>query len=121
MGAATGAFLVIKVFLIKEKHSLEKNEIELKGIDLLGILTLNKMPFLRKPLTKAKNAIVVLACIVGTGGAGLPWASLKLLHVLHSERLNLELIVSYSLLWCACLFTFGVIVYQWTYLSEWRS
>ncbi|CAM3884734.1 hypothetical protein VIAQ111709_17370 [Vibrio aquimaris] len=125
MGAATGAFFSDKKFFFESKKNivLRKNEIELRKIDLLGILTLNKMPFLRKPLTKAKNAIVVLACIVGTGGAGIAMGIAELLT--RSDILSPDLdthSVLFFIFGVPVLFTFGVIIYaMMSYLSEWRK
>ncbi|NOH73366.1 hypothetical protein F0225_18795 [Vibrio pectenicida] len=99
------------------------NEIEIRKVDVLGGLSFSKMPFLRKPLIKVKNVIVVLAFVVGTGGAGIAMGIAELLT--RSDILSPDLdthSVLFFIFGVPVLFTFGVIVYaMMSYLSEWRK
>lgn len=50
---------------------VRSNEIELRKVDIFGVLSLRKMPFLRAPLKKMRNAVYIVALFIGTGGAGV--------------------------------------------------
>ena len=80
------------------------------------------MPFL-KAIDKTKNALSLLACIVGTGGAGIAMGIAELLT--RSDILSPDLdthSVLFFIFGVPVLFTFGVIVYaMMSYLSEWRK
>ncbi|WP_114786174.1 hypothetical protein [Vibrio tetraodonis] len=125
MGIFIGCFFHTKDSFSDRNDNIKVrgNEIEIRKVDIVEGLSFSKMPFLRKPLTKAKNAIVVLACIVGTGGAGIAMGIAELLT--RSDILSPDLdthSVLFFIFGVPVLFTFGVIVYaMMTYLSEWRK
>ena len=125
IGVLTGHFFSDLNYFINKKGNIKirGNEIELLKVDILGGLSFSKMPFLRKPFIKIKNFLVVLAFLVGTGGAGIAMGIAELLE--RSEMLSPNLDthgVLFFIFGVPVLFTFGVIAYAlMVYLIQWRK
>ncbi|WP_264407862.1 hypothetical protein [Vibrio owensii] len=102
---------------------VRSNEIELRKVDVFGALSLQKMPFLKAPLKKMRNALYVVAFFIGTGGAGIGIGIAELLKRsdVISPELGVHSVLFFSL-GVPILFTFGVLIYSMVaYLLEWRK
>ncbi len=124
IGLGVGSFFSNKENFHNTAHLVIRgNEIELRKIDILGGLCLQRMPFLRSPLIKVRNALYIVAFFIGTGGAGLAMGIAELLK--RSEVVSPEVgvhSVLFFILGMPVLFTFGILVYSMvTYLREWRK
>lgn len=123
-GFFVGAFFSDKTKIFNKKYMIiRENEIELRKVDMFGALSLNRMPFLRAPLIKMRNALYIVAFFIGTGGAGIGMGIAEMLK--RSDVISPEVGVHSVLFFCLgmpVLFTFGILIYSMvTYLFEWRK
>lgn len=124
LGFFVGAFFSHKTKFFNKKYMIIRgNEIELRKVDMFGALSLNRMPFLKAPLIKMRNALYIVAFFIGTGGAGIGMGIAEMLK--RSDVISPEISVHSVLFFCLgmpVLFTFGILIYSMvTYLLEWRK
>ncbi|WP_039983746.1 hypothetical protein, partial [Vibrio sagamiensis] len=124
LGVLSGAFFSNKNNFHNKKYIIVRgDEIEVRGSDIFGLLSLNRMPFLRKPLKKVRNALFIASFFIGTGGAGIAMGMAEVLK--HSDIISAEIgvhsVVFFSI-GMPVLFTFGMLTYSMvTYFLEWRK
>ncbi|RDX38315.1 hypothetical protein DZA51_01535 [Vibrio campbellii] len=112
-----------KIINDKKNINIRGNEVELRKVDIFGVLSLRKMPFLRAPLKKMRNAVYIVALFIGTGGAGVGMGIAELLKRsdIISPEVGVHSVLFFSL-GMPVLFTFGVLIYSMVaYLLEWRK
>ncbi|ABU70932.1 hypothetical protein [Vibrio campbellii] len=123
-GVFFGVFFSNKNKFHNKNHIVVRgDEIELRKVDVFGALSLQRMPFLRAPLKKMRNALYVVAFFVGTGGAGVGMGIAELLKRsdIISPEVGVHSVLFFSL-GMPVLFTFGVLTYSMVaYLFEWRK
>lgn len=124
LGGVTGYYFSEDTNLPQNRNVIIRyNEIEIRKIDVFGALSLQKMPFLKAPLKKMRNALYVVAFFIGTGGAGIGIGIAELLKRsdVISPELGVHSVLFFSL-GVPILFTFGVLIYSMVaYLLEWRK
>ena len=124
LGGVTGYYFSEDTNLPQNRNVIIRyNEIEIRKIDVLGALSLQKMPFLKAPLKKMRNALYVVVFFIGTGGAGIGMGVAELLKRsdIISPEIGVHSVLFFSL-GVPVLFTFGVLIYSMVaYLLEWRK
>ncbi len=125
IGLVSGSVFRKKPAAINDRINIlvRKNEIEIRKIEFLCVLSLQRMPFLRAPLEKLRNALYIVAFFIGTGGAGIAMGLAELLKRTDvvSPEVGVHSVLFFTL-GVPVLFTFGILVYSMvTYLREWRK
>ncbi|MGF1894525.1 hypothetical protein L4D18_24285 [Vibrio campbellii] len=122
-GFISGAYFSDKSKALKNSVIVRGNEVEIRKLDIFGVLSLQRMPFLRAPLKKMRNALYVVVFFIGTGGAGIGMGGAELLKRsdIISPEIGVHSVLFFSL-GVPVLFTFGVLIYSMVaYLLEWRK
>ncbi|PNQ64009.1 hypothetical protein C1141_10170, partial [Vibrio agarivorans] len=99
------------------------DEIEVRGSDIFGLLSLHRMPFLRKPLKKVRNGLYIASFFIGTSGAGIAMGMAEVLKRsdIVSAEIGIHSVVFFSI-GMPVLFTFGMLTYSMVaYFLEWRK
>ena len=124
LGVLSGIFFSNKNNFYNKKYIIVRgDEIEVRGSDIFGLLSLHRMPFLRKPLKKVRNGLYIASFFIGTSGAGIAMGMAEVLK--HSDIVSAEIgvhsVVFFSI-GMPVLFTFGMLTYSMVaYFLEWRK
>ena len=124
LGVLSGIFFSNKNNFHNKKYIIVRgDEIEVRGSDIFGLLSLHRMPFLRKPLKKVRNGLYIASFFIGTSGAGIAMGMAEVLK--HSDIVSAEIevhsVVFFSI-GMPVLFTFGMLTYSMVaYFLEWRK
>ena len=128
---AVNIFGVLSGFFFSDKNNFNNkkniivrgNEIEVRASDVFGLISLNRMPFLRKPLKKIRNALVIVGFLIGSSGAGIAMGMAEVLK--RSDIISPEVgvhAVGFFSIGMPVLFTFGMLTYSMVaYYLEWRK
>lgn len=103
----------------KKNIIVRGNEIEVRALDIFGLLSLHRMPFLRKPF----KALVIVGFLIGSSGAGIAMGMAEVLK--RSDIISPEVgvhSVGFFSIGMPVLFTFGMLTYSMVaYYLEWRK
>ncbi|UTZ34267.1 hypothetical protein HB762_24000 [Vibrio campbellii] len=128
---AVNIFGVFSGFVFSDRNNFNNkkniivrgNEIEIRASDVFGLISLNRMPFLRKPLKKIRNALVIVGFLIGSSGAGIAMGMAEVLK--RSDIISPEVgvhAVGFFSIGMPVLFTFGMLTYSMVaYYLEWRK
>ena len=120
-GFISGAYFSDKGKALNNSVIVRGNEVEIRKLNIFGVLSLQRMPFLRAPLKKMRNALYVVAFFIGTGGVGIGMAELLKRSDVISPEVGVYSVLFFSL-GMPVLFTFGLLIYSMVaYLIEWRK